>query len=542
MATKRWKGGYTPGLPGIWYYIPANVQIGNIFSLTRNGKTISYQTPVGTVADVVSGLFALLTATGLAPEFNEFVYGNNTTFLGITEKGTGSAFGTAPPSPTGTAAIGAGPTNQTPTVTVNQTLAVPVNAAFGTSSTGGSLSNGTYFYRVTAFNAAGETTASTETSIAIAGGTATQEVIVNWNRVPGALGYRIYGRATGAELYIAGVLGEGTLTYTDTGAIAPSGALPGSNTTAQTSSGPNNWNTPQNWDAGAVPVNTDDVVVQKGSYDILYGINQSGVTLNSLTVDQDFTPGTFGQATIGLPEQNTAGYEEDRPTYLQVGITTASKILLGAGTGGGAGRWKIDGNASNCVVQVDNSGNPIDTGIESILLRNFAAGSTLNVTKGYVGVAIFAGETCNFSTGITISYLNNVGGDAYVRLGAGVTLGPIKKDGGRLYISSTGTITTYTDTAGETWHMAGVVQTLTVGGTYHENAPGTPITTACSVQAKGFLDFGQDSAAKTVTPQIQVFAGGKVRDPLGIVTRTGGWTIPDGTLKDVDVNWGFGRV
>jgi hypothetical protein len=541
MATKRWKGGYTPGLPGIWYYVPANVQIGNIFSLTRNGKTISYQTPVGTVADVVAGLYALLTATGLAPEFNEFTYGNNTTFLGITEKGTGSAFGTAPPSPTGTAAIGAGPTNQTPTVTVNQTLATPVNAAFTDNPGGGALAfNTSFFYRVTAFNAAGETLASAETSVTTSNNASNNHAVnVNWNRVPGALGYKIYGRSTGAEVYIAGVLGEGTLTYSDTGAITPSGALPGSNTTAQVSSGPNNWSTPQNWDVGAVPAGADDVVVQKGSYDILYGLSP-GITLNSLTIDQDFTPGTFGQAAIGLPEQNTAGYEEDRPTYLTVGVTT--KINLGAGTGGGAGRWKIDGANSTCIVNVMNSGNPIDTGIESILLRNFAAGATLNVTKGYVGVAIFAGEACNFSTKITISYLNNVGGDAYVRLGAGAVLGAIQKDGGRLYISATGALTTYTDTAGETWHMAGTVGTLTVGGTYHENAPGTPITTACSVQAKGFLDFSQDSAAKTVTPQIQVYAGAKVRDPLGIVTRTGGWTIPDGTLKDVDVNWGFGRV
>lgn len=118
-------------------------------------------------------------------------------------------------------------------------LETPVNAAFSQSDTGGSLApSTTYYYRVSAFNSAGETLASAETSIttsAVAGDTHT--VTVNWGAVTGATGYNVYGRSTGAELFIESVDGQATTTYVDTGAIVPSGALPSANTTIAPGSG-----------------------------------------------------------------------------------------------------------------------------------------------------------------------------------------------------------------------------------------------------------------------------------------------------------------
>ena len=109
-------------------------------------------------------------------------------------------------------------------------LATPVNAAFATATTGGTLAAATYFYRVSALNANGETLASTETSQVTSGTTST--VTVNWGAVTGATGYKVYGRTTGAELLIATV--GAVTTYIDTGAVSPAGALPAANTTADT--------------------------------------------------------------------------------------------------------------------------------------------------------------------------------------------------------------------------------------------------------------------------------------------------------------------
>lgn len=113
-------------------------------------------------------------------------------------------------------------------------LPTPTLAAFTTATAGGTLTAGTYSYRVAAKNANGTTLASAAATIATTGATST--VTVNWNAVAAptgaspVTGYDIYGRTAGGELLLASV-GLVT-TYTDTGATAPSGALPTANTTA----------------------------------------------------------------------------------------------------------------------------------------------------------------------------------------------------------------------------------------------------------------------------------------------------------------------
>src|SRR3546814_12339739 len=101
--------------------------------------------------------------------------------------------------------------------------AMPVNAGFATATTRGTIAAGTHFYRVSGLDGAGgETLASAETSQVTTGATST--VTVNWTKVTGATGYKVYGRATGAEQLIATV-GD-VATYTDTGSVTPAGALP----------------------------------------------------------------------------------------------------------------------------------------------------------------------------------------------------------------------------------------------------------------------------------------------------------------------------
>ena len=118
----------------------------------------------------------------------------------------------------------------TPLIFTVAALATPVNAGFVQADTGGSLvASTTYFYRVSALNALGESLASTETSLATsAAAPATHTMTVNWGAVPLATGYKVYGRTTGAEQLIATV--GAVTTYVDTGAITPAGALPLANT------------------------------------------------------------------------------------------------------------------------------------------------------------------------------------------------------------------------------------------------------------------------------------------------------------------------
>lgn len=109
---------------------------------------------------------------------------------------------------------------------INITGAAPVLTYASTASTGGTLPDSTtYFYRVSAIMQAGSDGTTYETLAvaqgagqAVSSGTATNTVTITWTAIPGATGYRVYGRLTGAAKLIA-TLGN-VLTFTDTGATA----------------------------------------------------------------------------------------------------------------------------------------------------------------------------------------------------------------------------------------------------------------------------------------------------------------------------------
>jgi predicted outer membrane repeat protein len=108
------------------------------------------------------------------------------------------------------------------------TLVVPFSFASG----GTTLPANTYYYEVTAFNAIGETAASTETNITtLSAGTVT----VSWIPLaPGSVvsGYRIYRRtSSGGEQLIATVLGINMSQYLDSALGTPGAAPPANNST-----------------------------------------------------------------------------------------------------------------------------------------------------------------------------------------------------------------------------------------------------------------------------------------------------------------------
>jgi hypothetical protein len=94
-------------------------------------------------------------------------------------------------------------------------LAPPARPVATPSTTGGTLAAGTYFYRVTALNASGETVGSLE-AFAITTGS-TGSVALSWPAVTGATSYRVYGRAQGAQaLYFNTAIPS----FTDTGGLS----------------------------------------------------------------------------------------------------------------------------------------------------------------------------------------------------------------------------------------------------------------------------------------------------------------------------------
>jgi hypothetical protein len=105
------------------------------------------------------------------------------------------------------------------------TLATPSNLVLTPSTTGGTLAAGTKAYRVAAILDDGSSTvACAEVTTSTSGSTGS--VALTWTAIYGAKGYTVYGRASGAELLMTTLTGVMSTTFTDTGSITPSGALP----------------------------------------------------------------------------------------------------------------------------------------------------------------------------------------------------------------------------------------------------------------------------------------------------------------------------
>lgn len=117
--------------------------------------------------------------------------------------------------------------------TLGAVKATPVIASVTTATTGGTIAASTACsYRVVARDGGGVTLASAAVSVTTGAGTGTNTATVNWTKVAGATGYDVYGRVAGSEAKMVSV-GD-VATWTDDGSIAPSGAVPGSNTTGRT--------------------------------------------------------------------------------------------------------------------------------------------------------------------------------------------------------------------------------------------------------------------------------------------------------------------
>jgi len=89
------------------------------------------------------------------------------------------------------------------------------------SATGGSLTEGTYDYRISSITPNGETLASAVSSITIAAVGSTYSVDISWPAVPNAIGYRIYGRASAGMGFMVEVGAGPNPSWTDTGAVVP---------------------------------------------------------------------------------------------------------------------------------------------------------------------------------------------------------------------------------------------------------------------------------------------------------------------------------
>ncbi len=117
-------------------------------------------------------------------------------------------------------------------------VGAPKNFVGSSSLTGGTLDNGTYYYMVTALTFDGESLPSTPSTLGVSGAvTPTALTNLSWDPVPNAVGYRVYGRATGGTFGLLATVGGAQYTFADNGTLTPDPAVapPGPSSAASSS-------------------------------------------------------------------------------------------------------------------------------------------------------------------------------------------------------------------------------------------------------------------------------------------------------------------
>lgn len=277
---------------------------------------------------------------------------------------------------------------------------------------------------------------------------------------------------------------------------------PGVDSTACT--GPNDWANVNNWSGGAVPVSTDTVNVDLALGSVLYGLNQSAVTLTAL----NFFATRQTQNGVGLSATNAAGYTEYRDQSLAISATNSFADIPNIG------RFKVNFGSVATTFEGRNIGQSTDTGIPAGCIKGTSTSNSFEFKNGSWGLAFFEGEAAAYASLI-------VGPTASVICGPGVstqtmfsTLGSLllqsafttgKQFGGQLKFVGTGTAGSLTATGGTLlYESSGTATAVTIGN--------------------AICDLSGDGTGKTFT-DLTLNAGGRINDPRKVLTVTNKVTI-----------------
>jgi hypothetical protein len=293
--------------------------------------------------------------------------------------------------------------------------------------------------------------------------------------------------------------------------------------TAVANAGPNDATTVSNWSTGAVPTAADTVVFEDSDVDLLYNLDQIDFLI--LHVKMSYT------GSIGFPEMNASGYAEYRATSLQGASCTTVNIGQGGGSGSSFTRLEFDGGTPNIVVT--NTGTALDDTVKALMLTNFAAGTTVTVSKGSVAIDPYAGETSTATT-VEIGYTTS-DSDVDFYAGSGSTITTFEQSGGSAEVEAA--VTTITQTGGSLYLNGTTLTTVTAyAGTLYYMTTTTIATLVIGSLAT--VNCERDMRAKTIT-NLSMYAGGAFLDPHGAVTVTNGIDLVGCSLEQCRISLGY---
>ena len=288
-------------------------------------------------------------------------------------------------------------------------------------------------------------------------------------------------------------------------------------TTPVAAAGPNCWDTPANWSTGSVPVDDDDIIIEDSDVDILYGLDQSAVTPDTLKIRASYT------GKIGLTPINETGdtdYAEYRETRLKI---SPDVINIGEGQGNGSPMIRLDTGEIQTVLTVYSTGVASDSshGALQYIGEHFTQ-NTLTVLKGDVGIATRGGEEAYIHQ-LNVAYSSSPMSDAIVRCGDDAHISNVYQIGGNLTMNGIPGSMYQTGGVCEVFGATLISQIHVAGGTLYHNSTGLAgnAVTNLIVSGSGTVDFSRSVGDRVIT-NCDVHTGATILDPHHNVTWTNG--------------------
>lgn len=246
-------------------------------------------------------------------------------------------------------------------------------------------------------------------------------------------------------------------------------------TSVTLSSGPNHIDDPTNFSDGSIPATGDTLIIKDTAVNILWGLDQNGVDLAELVIEQSFT-GVIGLdykvfTTNGaLATDLTA--EEYRDVYYKIGSDEVNiGEILGTNIPAGTGRILLDLDTTESKVTVFNTGNSsLEAGRTAVRLKGVNVNNQVFVRSAVGGVGLASEVPFEVSTFDLISISDSTTATRVI-IGEGVTFATFEQNGGINLMNSAGTVA-LVDLKGGTLRTEGdyTITTSNVGnGTLQSN-------------------------------------------------------------------------
>jgi hypothetical protein len=214
--------GSTPSCPSTGTTYSTAISVGLTTTIKAIGCKTNYN---GSSAFSALYTIQILAAPTFSPVAGSYLVGQYVTLSGPSGATLCYTVDNSTPTESGNACSGG-------TTATYAGISMPNPGSFTTATTGGTLAaSTTYYYRVSATSAAGETLAFDEVGQTTGGSTSTNTVTPHWSAVTGATGYKVYCRTHNAEQLCTTIGSGATTSWTDTGSATPSGAVPTINST-----------------------------------------------------------------------------------------------------------------------------------------------------------------------------------------------------------------------------------------------------------------------------------------------------------------------